>query len=247
MSGYVKDHKTIIGIFFGLLAIGGLLYLVFRKKSGSDGSGGSGGSGVTTTRKDKNHTDKNHTDNKHNDNKHIIPPLGPSDKCFISKKNWNNYCLHVNKNDRLGSPLKCAKYLDEIMSENIKNGMSTKDINEILSQYPIQYGKPIALENIDYDALCAEANQYTDSDCQTEYNNWANGKCAQNNPTPGPPSSATQQDYDNAACNWYHSKPDDPSQCQDICDENYRPFDQLPTPPNSSMCSSACSNSPCKK
>ena len=44
MSGYVKNHKTIIGIFFGLLAIGGLLYLVFRKKSGSDGSGGSGGS-----------------------------------------------------------------------------------------------------------------------------------------------------------------------------------------------------------
>jgi hypothetical protein len=246
MSGYVKDHKTIIGIFFGLLAIGGLLYLVFRKKSGSDGSGGSGGSGVTTTRKDKNHTDKNHTDNKHNDNKHIIPPLGPSDKCFISKKNWNNYCLHVNKDDIVGSPLKCAKYLDEVMSENIKNGMSAKDINDELSQYPLYNvvaDTPIGLENINYDPLCAEANQYTDSDCQTEYNNWANGKCAQNNPTNQCDSNT---DYYILGAKSFKSTctEDCDNQCLQQCEQGS--FYCLPAPRHDN-CETACYPSPSNK
>ena len=251
MSAYIKDHKTIIGSVFGVIILGVVLYLLLRKKSGgSDGSGGSGGSGGS----DGNNntiTDKNNKTRKHKNNDIPPHPQSESDNCFISEKNWNLNCLHLTDNDIGGSQLKCAKYLNDVMSKNMSH-MTPKEINDVLSQYPRNAGKPIALENVNYQGFCREAmNTDPGSNCVDEYISWYNNdaNCIpfHQNPTPLPPSSATQQDYDNAACNWYHSKPDDPSQCQDMCDENYRPFDNLPTPPNSSMCSSACSKSPCKK
>jgi hypothetical protein len=243
MSGYVKDHKTIIGIVFGAIALGGLLYLLLRKKSGSGSSDGSGGNNITATHKD-------HGKHKNNDIPPQPHPQSESDNCFVSEKHWNLNCLHLTDDDRLGSQLKCAKYLNDVMSKNMSH-MSPKEINDVLSQYPVKYNKPIALENVDYQGLCDEAkNTDPSSNCADEYipwyNNDANCMPFHQNPMPLPTASATQQDYNQAACNWRHSNPADPSQCQDLCDENYPPwFSILPNPPNSSMCKNACNNNTC--
>ena len=97
MSGYVKNHKAIIGIVFGVIAIGGLLYLVFRKKSG--GGGGGGGGNNTTTRKDK---------------KHVNPGPVPSD-CFVSKKN----SYHCRSLDPANAPrqdiIRCLPHRSDLL------------------------------------------------------------------------------------------------------------------------------------
>jgi hypothetical protein len=127
MSGYVKDHKTIIGIFFGLLAIGGLLYLVFRKKSGSDGSGGSGGSGVTTTRKDYGKGGKKHV----NPPKPIPGPAPVQSDCFSTKLN----CDHLDLlNDNSRDRLKCLPYKPELLDTMCDDLMMEVQNNPLCGQ-----------------------------------------------------------------------------------------------------------------
>jgi hypothetical protein len=107
MSGYVKDHKTIIGIVFGAIAIGGLLYLVFRKKSGS------GGNGDTATHKNG----KGGKEGK----KPVIPPIPTPNPvpvqsdCFVSKENSYN-CRHLDPaNDPHQDIVRCLPYRSDLL------------------------------------------------------------------------------------------------------------------------------------
>lgn len=115
MSGYVKDHKTIIGIVFGAIAIGGLLYLLLRKKSGSGSGSGSGNN--TATRKNNNGKHKN------NDVTPVKPTPGPTPgptpvhtDCFVSKENSFN-CRRLDPaNDPHQDILRCLPYRADLLN-----------------------------------------------------------------------------------------------------------------------------------
>ena len=108
MSGYVKDHKTIIGIVFGAIALSGLLYLLLRKKSGSGSSDGSGGNNNTITDKDHGKGDKKHV----NPPKPIPGPAPVKSDCFSTQLE----CGHLDLlNDNSRDILKCLPYKSELL------------------------------------------------------------------------------------------------------------------------------------